>query len=191
MTKVCIVRHGQTDWNKERRLQGTTDIELNDTGEQQAREARDFLKEGEWDAIITSPLKRARRTAEIINEGLNLPLLEMEEFAERHFGVSEGMLIEESRKKYPNGGSPGQETREEVIERVLRGVEHIQQEYPEKNVLLVAHGAVISILLAHLSPDKFIYGETRLINACFNTIHFSDNKWDVKEFNQTGHLSEV
>ncbi|WP_456274634.1 histidine phosphatase family protein [Bacillus sp. AK031] len=191
MTKVCIVRHGQTDWNKERRLQGSTDIELNETGKQQAREARDFLNGGGWDAIITSPLKRAKRTAEIINEGLQLPLVEMKEFAERHFGESEGMLIEESRNKYPNGGSPGQETRDDVIERVLSGIEHIQRKYPGGNVLLVAHGAVISILLAHLSPDKFIYGETRLVNACFNTIHFSDNKWDVKEFNQTGHLSEV
>jgi uncharacterized phosphatase len=191
MTKICIVRHGQTDWNKERRLQGTTDIELNETGEQQAREARDFLKGGEWDAIISSPLKRAKRTAEIINEGLQLPLLEMDEFAERHFGAAEGMLIEESRNKYPNGGSPGQETRDDVIKRVLEGVEHIQREFPEKNVLLVAHGAVISILLAHLSPEKFIYGETHLVNACFNTIHFSGNKWNVKEFNQTAHLSEV
>ncbi|WP_421378382.1 histidine phosphatase family protein [Bacillus salacetis] len=189
MTKICIVRHGQTDWNKERRLQGRTDIALNSTGERQAKEARDFLKSGEWDAVITSPLKRAKKTAEIINEELNLPLIEMEEFAERYFGEAEGMLIEESRKRFPNGGSPGQESREEVLSRVLKGIEGIQHRYPEKNVLLVAHGALIGILLAHLSPDQFIYGETHLVNACINTIHFTENKWNLKEFNQTSHLS--
>ncbi|MGF2616474.1 histidine phosphatase family protein [Rossellomorea vietnamensis] len=191
MTKICIVRHGQTDWNRERRLQGRTDIELNRTGERQAELARDFLKDGEWDALITSPLKRARRTAEIINEKLNLPLVEMEEFAERYFGEAEGLLIEESKRKYPNGGSPGQETREEVAARAVRGVKEIQRRFPDKNVLLVAHGALIGILFAHLSPDDFVYGETHLLNACINTIHFHNDKWNLKEINQTGHLSEV
>ncbi|TYS18602.1 histidine phosphatase family protein [Rossellomorea vietnamensis] len=191
MTKICIVRHGQTDWNKERRLQGRTDIDLNETGERQAAEARDYLYKEEWDVIFTSPLKRAKRTAEIINERLQLPLLEMEEFAERYFGEAEGLLIEESLRKYPNGGSPGQESREEVVDRAIRGVKEIQRRFPDKNVLLVAHGALIGLLLAKLSPEKFIYGETRLVNACINTIHFQDNKWSLKKFNQIGHLSEV
>lgn len=191
MTKICIVRHGQTDWNKERRLQGSTDIELNEMGELQARQARDHLKEGEWDVIVTSPLKRARRTAEIINDGLTIPLIEKEEFVERNFGEAEGKLIEESRRKYPNGGSPGQETRSEVLSRVLKGIDEIQAAYPDKNVLLVAHGALIGILLEHLSGGEFVYGETHLINACINTINFQDNKWNVKEYNQTSHLSEV
>ncbi|WP_409250824.1 histidine phosphatase family protein [Bacillus sp. SCS-153A] len=191
MTKICIVRHGQTDWNKERRLQGRTDIELNETGELQARQARDFLKDGEWDIIVTSPLKRARRTAEVINESLGIPLIEAEEFAERNFGEAEGLLIEESRRKYPNGGSPGQESREEVLSRVLVGIDKIQKDYPDKNILLVAHGALIGILLENLSEGEFVYGETHLINACINTIHYHDSKWNVKEFNQTSHLSEV
>ncbi|RIW37320.1 histidine phosphatase family protein [Bacillus salacetis] len=189
MTKICIVRHGQTDWNKERRLQGTTDIELNQTGVIQAGQARDYLKGGDWEAIVTSPLKRAKRTAEIINEKLNLPMAVMGEFAERHFGEAEGMLIAESREKYPDGGSPGQESRQEVAARALKGIEEIQQKFPDKNVLLVAHGALIGILLAHLSPKQFVYGETHLVNACINTIHFQENKWNLKEFNQTSHLS--
>lgn len=191
MTKICIVRHGQTDWNKERRLQGRTDIDLNETGERQAADARDYLYNEEWDVLITSPLKRAKRTAEIINERLQVPLLEMEEFAERYFGEAEGLLIEESRRKYPNGGSPGQESREEVVDRAIRGVKEIQRKFPNKNVLLVAHGALIGLLLAELSPAEFVYGETRLVNACINTIHFQDNEWNLKEFNQVGHLSEV
>lgn len=191
MTKICIVRHGQTDWNKERRLQGRTDIDLNETGERQAADARDYLYNEEWDVMITSPLKRAIRTAEIINERLQLPFLEMEEFAERYFGEAEGLLIEESRRKYPNGGSPGQESKEEVVDRAISGVKEIQRRFPDKNVLLVAHGALIGLLLAELSPGEFVYGETSLVNACINTIHFQDNVWNLKEFNQIGHLSEV
>ncbi|MGM0847059.1 MAG: histidine phosphatase family protein [Bacillota bacterium] len=189
MTRICIVRHGQTDWNKERRLQGRTDIELNKEGERQAALARNFLKDGEWDAVITSPLLRAKRTAEIINEELKLPLVEMQEFVERHFGESEGVLIEESRAGYLNEGSPGQESREKVAARALKGIKEIQTRFPDGNVLLVAHGALIGILLAHLSPEEFVYGETRLVNACINTIHFQENHWKLIEYNQIEHLS--
>ncbi|MDV2888482.1 histidine phosphatase family protein, partial [Alkalihalophilus pseudofirmus] len=75
---------------------------LNAKGIQQAKESGQFLKHSDWDVIITSPLKRARRTAEIINESLNIPLVEMDDFKEKYFGDAEGMTLEERRVAFPN-----------------------------------------------------------------------------------------
>lgn len=66
--KFYVVRHGQTDWNAEGRIQGKTDIELNETGIEQARQLKELIKDYNIDLIISSPLKRTRKTAEIINE---------------------------------------------------------------------------------------------------------------------------
>ncbi|WP_371931551.1 histidine phosphatase family protein [Bacillus sp. MMSF_3328] len=86
MTEICLVRHGQTDWNAEGRIQGRTDIELNEMGVRQAAACRDHLANENWDIIISSPLQRARQTAEIINQNIQKPLVLMEEFIEKSFG---------------------------------------------------------------------------------------------------------
>lgn len=70
--KICLVRHGETEWNSEGILQGKTDIPLNDLGIQQAEECADYLSQFQWDVVITSPLKRAKQTAEIINKKINV-----------------------------------------------------------------------------------------------------------------------
>src|SRR5699024_6004320 len=91
MTTIRLIRHGETNWNKEGRIQGKTDIPLNETGRIQAEECAASLKHSEWDIIISSPLKRAKQTAEIINKNLHLPIMEMSAFAERNYGDAEGM----------------------------------------------------------------------------------------------------
>lgn len=106
MTAVCLVRHGETDWNLQQKCQGKTDIPLNTTGERQARETGEYVKDFSWDIIVTSPLKRAKRTAEIINEYLHLPIVEMDDFKERDYGDAEGMPLEERTKRYPDNIYP-------------------------------------------------------------------------------------
>ena len=102
ITKICLVRHRETDWNVLGKLQGRTDIRLNESGILQAEECSEFLKSFQWDAIITSPLKRAKQTAEIINKNLNLSLIEMKDFLERDYGEAEGMLLEERTAAFPD-----------------------------------------------------------------------------------------
>ena len=75
ITTICLVRHGQTDWNALGKLQGQTDIPLNELGKIQARQCGEFLSEEDWDVIISSPLKRARETAEIISNYIEVPVL--------------------------------------------------------------------------------------------------------------------
>ncbi|MCR2821257.1 histidine phosphatase family protein [Lederbergia panacisoli] len=190
MTTICLIRHGETDWNALGRLQGRTDIPLNSTGVRQAEECRNFLKNDQWDLIVTSPLQRAKRTAEIINEGLQVELVEMEEFVERSFGDAEGMTRQEIDSAYPNRDVPNQEERSALNKRVMAGLEKINRKYGDKKALLVAHGGVINAILSILSDGEIGSGKTRLINACISNINFKDKKWLISDFNQVGHLSK-
>ncbi|MFC4403945.1 histidine phosphatase family protein [Gracilibacillus xinjiangensis] len=191
MTTVCLVRHGETDWNAAGRIQGATDIPLNESGKQQARECRDHLQADSWDVLITSPLSRAKKTAEIINEALQLPLIEMNDFAERSFGEAEGLTVEERKHRFPDGNYPNQETRTALNERVLKGMARIQQTYPGKKILLVAHGAVINAILSIFSEGEIGAGKTLLMNACLNNIEYAEEKWKIHNYNVIDHLSGI
>ncbi|MFC4356309.1 histidine phosphatase family protein [Chryseomicrobium palamuruense] len=190
MTIICLVRHGETDWNAIGMLQGRTDIPLNETGFRQAEECSELLKTSQWDVIITSPLKRAKQTAEIINKKVIVPVVEMEDFLERDYGDAEGMTYEERNSKFPDNLYPNQEERTALNKRVIEGIEKINQEYGDKKILLVAHGAVINAILAVFSNGKIGSGKTNLINACISNIYLHKDKWRIKDFNQISHLSK-
>ncbi len=191
MTKICLVRHGETDWNAIGKLQGRTDIPLNKTGVFQAEACGEFLKESEWDFIITSPLKRAKQTAEIIKRKIDVPLLEMEEFIERHFGEAEGMTLQESLAAFPDKMYPNQESMSSLNTRLMSGLEEIHQKYKDKKILVVAHGAVIGAILSSLSNGEIGTGKTKLANASMNHIYFHKDQWKIKDFNQIAHLSSL
>ncbi|MEI4770935.1 histidine phosphatase family protein [Psychrobacillus sp. FJAT-51614] len=190
MTIICLIRHGETDWNVIGKLQGRTDIPLNETGILQAEECSEFLKTSQWDVIITSPLKRAKQTAKIINKNVIVPVVEMEEFLERDYGDAEGMTYEERISKFPDNIYPNQEERASLNKRVIEGIEKINQRYGDNKILLVAHGAVINAILAVLSNGKIGSGKTNLINACISNIYLHQDKWRIKDFNQISHLSK-
>ena len=186
---ICIVRHGETDWNLLGRLQGKTDIPLNKTGIQQAEECRAYFNQSEWDIVVTSPLKRAKKTATIINEDLQLPIIEMEEFKERSFGDAEGLTLEERDAQYPDRNYPNMETRQEVLERAMIGLTKVNQQYPGKKVILVAHGAVIGAILSEISNGEIGSGKTKLINASLNHVEYVEEKWKIHNYNQIDHLT--
>ena len=145
---VYFVRHGQTDWNLDHRIQGRVDIELNETGRKQAAEMRDKLADKDFAAIISSPLKRAKQTADIIAElHKDMPLIEAQELSERNFGKYEG----ESNSPegdyygawdYTRQLETGGETLLDLEKRVFPFLDKIRKEYAGKDVLLVAHAGV-------------------------------------------------
>ena len=190
MTTVCLIRHGKTDWNAQGKIQGKTDIPLNKEGAWQAAQCGAYLFASDWDLIITSPLQRARRTAEIINETLGLPLIEMEEFAEKHFGDAEGMTYEERALTFPNRFYPNQEDNEVFAKRLASGLKVINDRFPGQRVLLVSHGGVINAILGELSDGEVGSGKTRLLNACLSHIHFDQDNWIIQNYNQVSHLEE-
>src|SRR5690625_705134 len=101
MTKIYLVRHGETDWNIKGIIQGQTNIPLNKTGEIQARECGEYFKNKPVDAIISSPLMRAKKTTQLINQTLNLPIIYDDRLKERYFGIAVGNSIIEMINIFP------------------------------------------------------------------------------------------
>ncbi|MFD9627177.1 histidine phosphatase family protein [Peribacillus muralis] len=189
ITTICLVRHGQTDWNAQGKLQGQTDIPLNGLGKIQARQCGEFLMKENWDVIITSPLIRARETADIIALNINVPVIEKIEFIEKNFGAAEGLTAEKREAAFKDKAYPGQESEQSLTSRLMKGLQEIQEEYPERKVILVAHGAVIHFILRLMSNQSIVSNEMRLSNACLSTIRFEVDSWIIKDFNQINHLS--
>lgn len=188
MTRIYVARHGETDWNRAGKLQGATDIPLNNTGKKQAADCGRFFEDITIEAIFTSPLKRASETASIINEKLNLPVIELVEFKERTFGDAEGMTYEERSKVFTRKNYPNQEHYKTFTKRLIKGLDIIQQAYPEQAVALVAHGAVIHTLFKIVENDQFFPQHARLSNGGVSTIYYENGHWWLENFNQINHL---
>jgi broad specificity phosphatase PhoE len=136
MTRLLLVRHGETDWNADGRLQGQTDRPLSDFGRRQARQLADELADEELEAIYSSDLSRARETAEIVGERLGLPVVLDPDLREKDWGTWEGLTaVERDRVEFVG------ETTEEHQERILRALRRISSlNATDGRVLVVTHG---------------------------------------------------
>ena len=149
--KIIAIRHGETDWNAEGRVQGASDIPLNEKGREQARITADVLQSHKIDVIVSSTLKRAVETAEIIAGKLNVSnIVSYDLLRERNFGDYEGMMYEQVplsclRSYHKNLVTPNGETIREVFVRVSDCLDNILKKYNGKNILLVLHGHVIRV----------------------------------------------
>jgi len=144
------LRHGETDWNRERRCQGHTDIPLNENGIAQARAARDRLSKARLGlaSIVCSPLGRAQQTAEIVNEALGLAITTLDSLKESGFGVHEGGLTGQWHANWQNGITPqGGEPYDRFVQRSIDAV-NAALEHPGL-VLIVGHGGVYRSLARH------------------------------------------
>lgn len=152
---LYLVRHGETDWNRARRIQGSTDIPLNDTGRRQASDTADILARRRWDAVLSSPLSRAWETASIIADRLGLAApAPVDALVERSYGEAEGLDGRDLDRLFPDDMPvPGRETREKVGARVLPALLEIAEQNPDRRLIVVSHGGVIRTVLALVDPD--------------------------------------
>ncbi len=182
LTTFALIRHGQTDWNAQRRLQGATDIPLNDVGRGQARDAVDHLSGYEWDAIVSSPLSRAAETANLIADGLGLGVTRrVPELTERSFGPAEGLQAgpELEALRIP-GGYRGAESEDEAAARGLGALEALAEEFPGGRVLVVAHGTLLRVSLSR-AIGRTLHG---IDNAVLNLAHHhAVDGWELEYFN--------
>lgn len=166
MTTFFCMRHGMTDWNRERRIQGIEDIPLNEEGREQARTWAASLKGGGFDLIVTSGLSRARETASIINETLNLPAVEDLRLNEQDWGEWSGLtggelkkkgnLLKQQEKKGFEFRPKGGESRNEVLMRTCDAFMDLTEHHPGKTVLVVAHNGILKCLAHALSGQDYL-----------------------------------
>ena len=196
--KIYLIRHGETDQNKCKCLQGRSDIELNEYGRELARKPAEGLKDIPFDIIFTSPLKRARETAEIIRGKREIPLVLEERIQEISFGEYEGLCYGKENYSIPDKDfmnffnepqdyktPPGGESLEEVITRTGEFLQEILQKeaYKDKNILLSTHGCALKACLANINGSLLadFWGEGVHKNCAVSLIEVKEGKVVVSE----------
>lgn len=182
--KIFLIRHGQTDWNLEGRFQGREDIPLNEQGVLQAIECGNAIKGEEVNIVITSPLIRAKRTAQIIADEIGANQLIIDEgITERDFSKVSGMTPQEREAFYASGEEDDKEPWELLSKRMMANIEKYAKLYPGQNIIMVSHGASINCVLAVLSEGRTGTGKIILKNVCINIINYEDDKLTLGEYN--------
>ena len=197
---VYLLRHGETDWNSEQRIQGNTDISLNVNGLNQARQAADYLSKFDIEAIYSSHLSRAYETASIIATKLQKPHFIDKELTEVNMGRWEGSRWDDIKIEYidylpkwlnnlENIPAPGGESYGQVQVRVVRAYKRIISKHREdSNILIVSHGVALKTLIAYvLGLSLNNLGNFELFNASVNTIEVKE-KTRLISLNNICHL---
>jgi len=184
-----LFRHGQTDWNIDLRLQGTTDIAMNQVGIEQVQTAAKHL-DNSWDLILSSPLSRARQSAEIVAEQIGIENIVIEPLLlERAFGIGEGLTYAEWGEKFAKlDDIPGAESRSEVERRARELLGHIEQNYAGAKVLAVSHGALIRFVLSEVTAGAIPPAGERLQNVSLRFVDHREN-WQLEAWQPDPHGS--
>ena len=184
--QICLIRHGETDWNAVRRMQGREDIPLNQKGREQAALCGQALKKAghNWKAVFTSPLKRAKETAEIIAGILGInEIYEDADLVERDFGKASGLTYDEAKALYPDGIWEGVESDEAMRDRMCLAVARCAEK-TGGDILIVSHGGSINALLAEASGNTVGTGKTTLKNACLNLFTYKNKRLEIVFYNK-------
>ena len=200
MTQIILVRHGQTPWNKDKIFRGTVDIPLNDQGREEAELDGEWLQKETIHAAYSSPLSRARDTAQAICRHHKLQAVDLPGLADINYGEWQGLPLTEVKEVYADlyrqwetaphtVRFPKGETLEEVRVRAWAAVEEVVQRHPGKVVLLAAHRAVNKVLIARfigIEDNNFwrIGQDTTAINR-FNRV---GDTWHLMGLNDACHL---
>jgi broad specificity phosphatase PhoE len=203
MTQIILVRHGQTPWNKDKIFRGTVDIPLNDQGREEAELAGEWLQKETIHAAYSSPLSRARDTAQAICKHHKIEVVDLPGLADINYGEWQGLPLTEVKKVYAElyhqwetaphtVRFPKGETLEEVRTRAWAAVEEVVKRHPGQVVLLAAHRAVNKVLIARfigLDDQNFwrIGQDTTAINR-FNLV---GDTWHIISVNDFCHLRSM
>ena len=200
LTRICLVRHGETEWNAERRIQGQIDIELNETGRRQAVAAGRWLKEAGIMALYSSDLKRAWTTAQAIGAELGLVPTSTPEMRERRYGVFEGLTYDEAKANHPAGYAAFEgrnadydfengESLLAMFERVTGKLKELAGRHPGETIAVVLHGGVLDIINRFVRGNSLETPRDFLIpNAGINWISEAGGIWHLETWGETEHL---
>jgi probable phosphoglycerate mutase len=201
ITRLCLVRHGETAWNAEGRVQGQLDIPLSRTGLGQAKAVAVALAGESFDAIYSSDLMRVRQTAQPTAEHMKKPVILDERLRERHYGVFQSITYTEAKGRFPEDYARFRakdldfdfETGESLRafnQRSLAVMDEIIRKNSGKSVLVFTHGGVLEIVYRHATgrglttPRDF-----EIPNAALNRVTYDGEKWHVESWADIHHLS--
>lgn len=183
---IYLIRHGETDWNQMRKLQGREDTELNETGKRQAHDCGRAFEDIDIDCIVSSPLKRAKMTAEIIAEYTRVPAITIEyDLIERDYGRLSGLTPEERDDFYLKNEDDCMEPKGSLTQRLLSVVDKYVKKNELSRVIMVSHGAAINALLSGISKGEIGSGKIRLKNACISKLRCQADNIEIEYYNKS------
>lgn len=201
MTRLYILRHGETEWNKQNRTQGcSNDLSLSDYGRNQVKEVANRFKNILVDTLYSSDLKRAYETADEISKIVNQPVNKTLSLREMNFGCWEGLTSQEIGIKYKdiyeiwhsnplNANIPDAESLIELQKRVLRFINDIILKHKDKNIVIVSHGITIKIMIfSILGIDLSFNNRIRIDNTGISIIDYYNSQSVLTLLNDTSHL---
>lgn len=190
-----LLRHGETVWNCEKRVQGHGDSPLTPTGRKQAHQWGQFLLPGNWQLIVSSNLGRARETARLINETLRLPTAVHNGLSEQNWGHWEGLRVSEVKEQYSEElekqvkagwhfRAPGGESRSEVKKRIQATLKELYTSYSHEKILIISHLGVIKCCTYSIAARQFLPDEPPLIEKnCLHEIELNAGCFKIKKLN--------
>ncbi len=205
ITRFCLVRHGETDWNAKRRLQGHTDIDLNARGLAQAEQMARAIKRINlaFDVLYTSDLQRAAKTAKAIEQLFSTSAITNAGLRERHLGALQGLTTDEAPQLEPDLWRShlsrnvteelrGGESIQQFADRINTALEKIREQHLGKTVLLVSHGGALDMMYRIASNQPLDAEKAVAVpNASLNWISHDGQSWKVDGWADTSHLENL
>jgi probable phosphoglycerate mutase len=205
ITRFCLVRHGETDWNAARRLQGHTDIDLNARGLAQAKQMANALKKInlQFDVLYSSDLQRAAKTAQAIEALFKTSAISNAALRERHLGALQGLTTDEAPTREPElwrshlsrnieENLRDGESIQQFSERIKTALEKIRADHLGKTILLVSHGGALDMMYRIASNQALDAKKTVAVpNASLNWISHNGLTWKVDGWADTSHLDSL
>ncbi|MBO9536891.1 histidine phosphatase family protein [Herbaspirillum sp.] len=204
MTEILVIRHGETDWNIDKRLQGHIDIPLNEAGRRQVAALGEVLADEGIDAVFASDLQRARATAQAVADAAGLPVGIDAGLRERCYGAFEGLRHPDIEEKYPEAyrvwkarepdarypaGEREAETMREFYQRSVDAVQRIVAGGKYRKVAIVTHGGVLECIHHWASGTEFVQPRTfDIFNASVNRLHWDGERARIRSWGEIGHL---
>ncbi|PEC19654.1 phosphoserine phosphatase 1 [Bacillus cereus] len=202
-TTIYVTRHGETEWNVAKRMQGRKNSALTESGMLQAKQLGDRMKDLSIHAIYSSPSERTLHTAELIKGERNIPIIADEHFYEINMGIWEGQTIADIEKQYPEEihlfwnephlfQSTSGENFGSVYKRVIKGIQLLLEKHKGENILIVSHAAAAKLLVGHFAGIEIanVWDDPFMHSASLSVIEFDDDCGEVKQFADISHFQE-
>ncbi len=200
-TEIILIRHGETEWNSQKRMQGHSNSDLSEVGRGQIQELGELMKNVSFDHIYSSDSLRTRQTAEAITQYSGHTLQFDQRIREKNLGVFEGLTSTEAKERHPeiyrlfktagaNYVIDEGESTQQLLERALEFIEEIRLRHPQERVVMVTHGGVVRVLMKHAlglsidAPTRFIIKNTGIFGLIWN------ENWLVTQMGGVYHLEK-
>lgn len=200
-TEIILIRHGETEWNSQKRMQGHSNSDLSEVGMGQIQALGELMKNVSFDHIYSSDSLRTRQTAEAITQYSGHTLQFDQRIREKNLGVFEGLTSTEAKERHPeiyrlfktagaNYVIDEGESTQQLLERALEFIEEIRLRHPQERVVMVTHGGVVRVLMKHAlglsidAPTRFIIKNTGIFGLIWN------ENWLVTQMGGVSHLEK-